>query len=191
MNWQSPTAASEMSNCHRKDNRKCFLSGLLIRQSTAKGVATKQTASLTQIQQPQILFRVYRCNSVLAVQFSGAISPMTSCSQFSKLQMARGLPRAAHPVQKPGTHCSTSKSTEQWCVGTKPTLSTPNYNVTPFHAHIWILWARCVSKTLNLFITQMYTLPVPKSEQLCSDINQKLLTIQQDTEANLGHLTTE
>lgn len=103
------------------------------------------------------------------VQFSSS-SPVFWCHLSPDplqpiLQTPRGLrscPRAAHPMQGPGTLCSTPKSTEQWCAGTKTHPKHPKLHCDSFScSYLNPLGKLCVQDPKSLYHINVY-LACPK-----------------------------
>lgn len=134
---------------------------------------------LTQIQQPQIFLRFHCCNSALPAQISGATSPLTSCSNSPNSRGLRMCPRAAHPMQGLGTHCSTSKSTEQWCVGTKTHPKHPKLQSDSFScSYLNPLGKLCVQDPQSLYHINVY-IACPKERAIM--LNHKSETTYNST----------
>lgn len=122
-----------MSNYHRKESRKCFLLGLLIKQSTAKGVASYQTNSYSDT-------NTVTTNSLqtLQVQFSSS-SPVFWCHLSPDLlqpvlQTPEGSGSAPelHTPCKGLGHTAAPQSTKQWCVSTKTHPKPPKLQCDSF-----------------------------------------------------------
>lgn len=145
-----------MSNCHRKESRKCFLLGLLIRPSTAEGVAIYQTNSYSDT-------NIVTTNSLQILQvLLSSSSPVFWCHLCPDLlqpvlQTAQDQPQSCTPHAKAGAHCSTPKGTKQWCVGTKTHPKHPKLQRDSFPcSYLNHLGKMCVQDPESLYHINAY-----------------------------------